>query len=207
MNHFGVFLHSPFGESNIMQGNNKSLLLQFILNELFQSQTALQNKEPLLTLFEPISSSFYPLDWSSQRGHFNKVVEHALLLKTAFPEQIEAIDLFEHALVNTTNAITNHLDKPGDYFDRQLTLYIKQLYLLLEPIMCECGEDENFLFFLLKHHEKIHAITHSTYLLSFIQKELKQEPTALCEWLCDKFHARGFTCLIPEVKSLLLQLQ
>ncbi|MEI8328671.1 MAG: hypothetical protein WCG14_01535 [Chlamydiia bacterium] len=207
MTNFGVFLHSPFSASNIMKGNNRSLLLQFILSEIFYSKIAHQNKEPLSTLFQSTSSCFYPLDWSSQRGYLNKILEHCALLKEAFPDQQEAVSIFKHALTNTTTAISNQLDAPYENFDRQLALYIQQLYLTLEPVMYECTTDENFLFFLLKNQDKIHAITHSQYLLSFIQKQLKQDIDPLCQWLCDKFHARGFTCLIPEVKTLLLQLK
>lgn len=196
----GVFLHSPFSESNVMKGNNRSLLLQFILSELFQTTRAHISKEPLTKIFFPVSSSFYPLDWSSQRGHLNKVWEHCQLLKIAFPEQTQATTIFKHALINTTTAIANHCDTPTDNFDMQLKLYLKQLYLVLEPLMIECKNDENFLFFLLKNQDAVRSITHSTHLLSFFQKHC-EEIDSLCESICDSFHSRGFACLIPEVKA------
>lgn len=207
MSDSGVFLHSPFSESNVTKGNNRSLLLQFILSEIFQSKRAHENKDPVTKIFFPISSSFYPLDWSSQRGHLNKVWEHCQLLKHAFPEHKEATHVFKHALVNTTTIIANHCDTPSENFDMQLTLYLKQLYLMLEPLMIECKDDENFLFFLLKNQEIIHALTYSSYLISFLQKHTEEEIDSLCESICDSFHSRGFACLIPEVKASISHLK
>ena len=203
----GVFLHSPFSESNVMKGNNRSLLLQFILSEIFQSKQSEQNKEPLTKIFFSVSSSFYPLDWSSQRGHLNKVAEHMQLLKKAFPEQESAVAIFKHALQNTTTVIANHCDTPVENFDRQLSLYLKQLFLLLEPIMIECTDDENLVFFLLKNQKVIHSLTHQSYLLNFLQKNCEKEVESLSKSLCDRFHCRGFSSLIPEVKASIHYLQ
>ncbi|MCX6990815.1 MAG: hypothetical protein NTX49_07135 [Chlamydiae bacterium] len=206
MKNSGVFLHSPFSESNVMKGNNRSLLLQFILSEIFQSKQSEQSKEPLTKIFFSVSSSFYPLDWSSQRGHLNKVIEHTQLMQKAFPEQGPAVAIFRHALQNTTTVIANHCDTPLENFDRQLTLYLKQLFLMLEPMMIECIDDENFVFFLLKNQQMIHSLTHRSYLLNFLQKNC-EEIESLSKSLCDRFHCRGFSGLISEVKASINYLQ
>ena len=203
----GVFLHSPFSETNIAKGNNKSLLLQFILTQVFSSKKAQIDKKDFKEIFSPITSSFYPLDWSSQRGALNKVCEHALLLSKGFPGQKEPVDLFRHCLLNVTTAVTNHLEKKSEHFDMQLSLYLKQLYLTLEPLIIECREDENLLLFLLKHQDLVGQITHSSHLLSFLQKNISTGIDCLCEGLCDRFHARGFAFLIPQVKSLIQTLK
>jgi hypothetical protein len=202
-----VFLHSPFSETTIQKGNNKSLLLQFILSEIFRCKTAQNKNEDIANIFFPISSSFYPLDWASQRGYLNKVVEHSQLLKKAFAENLESVAIFRHSLTNTVTAISNHLEETIPHFDMQLSLYLKQLYLTLEPLMLQCKEDENFIFFLLKNQQSIHSLTHRTYLLSFLEKHALLDIDHLCETLCDRFHSRGFAFLIPEVKSAILYLK
>jgi hypothetical protein len=198
----GVFLHSPFSEANIVKGNNRSLLLQFLLTQIFLSKKAQLKKASYEEIYSPITSSFYPLDWSSQRGCLNKACEHMLLLSTAFPTKLDAIALFKHSLINTTTALTNHLGGISEPFELQLSLYLKQLYLTLEPLILECKDDENLWFFLLQHQEIIEKITHSSHLLSFLQKNVIQGIDDLCKLLCDKFHARGFAFLIPQVKAL-----
>ena len=207
MSEFGVFIHSPFSEKNILKGNNKSLLLQFILTDLFSSKTSQIKNETLDKIFFPVSSSFYPLDWTSQRGYLNKVLEHSLLLKEAFPEKKESIAIFKHSLLNTTIAITNQIEQKSQTFDLQLSLYIKQLYLTLEPIMHDCMEDENFLYFLIKNQEIISKITHESYLVSFLEKKFQEGLDSLCKSMCDKFHLRGFAFLIPEVKTSIAYLK
>lgn len=207
MSDLGVFLHSPFSEKNISEGNHKYLLIQFMLCELFKSLDSIKNKDIISYVYAPGPSSFYPLDWSSQRGHLNKVLEHSQLLHKAFEQHRESISVFKHALNNTTNLIINHLDTPSDNFESQLGVYFKQLFLLLEPIVKDCLEDENFLFFLLKNQEKVHSVTYPKYLNNFLQKHFGTDVESICESVCDKFHARGFANLIPEVKTAIYQLK
>lgn len=207
MTNFDIFLHSPFSKSNIHERNNKELLLQFILSEIFNADIEIKNQTILQRIYFPTNSSFYPLDWSTKMGPINKLVEHSLLLTKAFPTQRETIQLFRHALTNATNAISNHLETPEENFNLKLTLYLKQLYLILEPLMIECKSDENFLFFLLKNQEKVHSITHSKYLINFLQKNCNDDIDTLSENICDKFHNRGFACLIPEIKEFIINLK
>ncbi len=158
-------------------------------------------------IYMPVTSAFYPLDWTSQRGSLNKVGEHALLLTKAFPEQIETVTLFRHSLINLTTAMSNHFEKKTETFEMQLSLYLKQLYLTLEPLILECKDDENLLLFLLKHQIDIGYVTHQSHLFSFLQKNISVGIDCLCNLLCDKFHARGFAFLIPQVKSLIQTLK
>lgn len=205
----GVYLHSPFSTSNITEGNNRSLLLQFILSEIFHAANAHKNKEPFEKIYRPISSTFYPLDWSSQMGHLNKICEHTHLLKVAFPKNKDSASIFKHALTNTTALIANHYDNPSlsRHFEQELLTYFKQLYLLLEPLLLECSDDENIIFFLLKHQKVISHLSHSKYLLTFLTKMSEEGIDSLCEQICDSFHERGFASLIPEAKSLISELK
>jgi len=207
MTNFDIFLHSPFSTSNIHERKNNALLLQFILSEIFSADIEIKNKTALQRIYFPTNSSFYPLDWSTKMGPINKLIEHSLLLNKAFPNHKETIQLFKHALTNTTSAIANQLEIPEANFDLQLTLYLKQLYLMLEPLMIECKSDENFLFFLLKNQEKVHSMTHSKYLINFLQKNCSDDIDTLSENICDKFHNRGFACLIPEIKGFIINLK
>lgn len=70
-----TFFHSPFSRETVSNGNNPSLLLQFILHELVKGETLVKT-----TL--PFSS---PFDWKNSVGSGNKVTEHAELLAFAFP--------------------------------------------------------------------------------------------------------------------------
>jgi hypothetical protein len=181
---------------------------QFILSEVFQAIVAYKNKGSFETIFSR-QSFLYPLDCSSYSGHLNRIHEHCDLLKHAFPNNKQSTSLFQHALTNTLNLILNYQENPSSsqYFDQELHAYLKQLFLLLEPLVEECKNDENFIFFLLKHQQEIIFLSHNRHLLRLLKKMHPEGLEAIREQICDNFHARGFASLIPEVGILITQLQ
>jgi hypothetical protein len=128
----------------------------------------------------------------------NKLQEHTTLLLVAFIDHKES--LLE--LKEKTSRLIFFIDKllPFDEKDQ-----LKELFFLLEPLIKECGVDEHFLFFLLKNQKDLASLLDDTYL-----PDLFEELCGLAELqtlLCDSFHKKGFTGLIPEITHLFQDLQ
>ncbi len=209
MSSFDACYHSPFSRSNVRQGTHCSLLLQFLLDELFQAIAAFSHRAPVEALFVLEKSPFYSLLWSSPTGHINKLSEHAQLLDASFPHDRDTTSIFSHALENTRNLLINyieHRNKVSD-FEVELASYLKQMFSLLEPLMYSCKHDENFIYFLLRHKKQIALLSHPQYLALFLEKSFPQGLDHLCEIMCDHFHARGFASTIPEVKQAISELK
>ncbi|HSW87269.1 MAG TPA: hypothetical protein VLG49_07225, partial [Rhabdochlamydiaceae bacterium] len=90
------FLHSPFSLSLTAKEENKVLLLQFILSDLFSAFHF--NKENSFDLIFSPEPFFYPYDWSLRIGYLNKIQEHSVLLSQAFELLEEPLILFNQAL-------------------------------------------------------------------------------------------------------------
>lgn len=160
-----------------MSHRTVSLLLQFILSELFEAHKIYDGEN-----WEKIVSAqprFFPYDWNMSVGHLNKTKEHSALLGSKkFDKHLEKI-------------MKKQLSK------ELLRLEIKKLYLILEPFMDR--EDENLIFFLLKNRKVIDEVVGKGHLQSY-------QLETLGEKLCDRYHQRGFFSQIPEFKLLLAEL-
>lgn len=202
-----AYLHSPFCEETISQ-DNRFLLLQFILKELFLSHALCQtsNDKPLLCLQTFSSLSLSTL---TQSAPLDRIQEHATLIPHAFPFKHEETEIFTHSLSNTVTLIYNlsKYSTPSETFSTQITNYLRQMFFLLEPFVEECKNEGSFLFFLLSNHKDISLLSHSKYLSSLLRKLHPQGLSFIQEYVCDHFYRKGFASLIPEIKSLIKQIR
>jgi len=76
-------------------------------------------------------TAYAPLDWACDAGSYNKVLEHAGLLAYAFPG----------------------LAREAGRFLEGLHLPCQEIFVLLEPFILKCKENENLLYFLLKNQK------------------------------------------------------
>src|SRR5579872_5725849 len=83
-----LYLYSPFSPSNISQGRNPILLIQFILEDLLSLRR--ENKKA--------HDVFLPFDFSEPVSPRYKVSEHAHLLPLAFPELSKEAEIFLQSL-------------------------------------------------------------------------------------------------------------
>lgn len=170
-----IYLYSPLSIKTVAEGNNRALLLQFILSEIFHAMDA-KNLESVFTS----PACFFPYDWSYEVGCLNKVCEHARLLSSAFPEMPEEILAFQTALEQVIKTREN----------------FNLLYTLLEPFLIECRHSESLLLFLLKHHDEIDVT-------ALLKKMAPNGLETLSHLMQREFANRGFHALIPEIEQLM----
>lgn len=202
-----AYLHSPFSEATINQ-DNRSLLLQFILKELFLSHSLCQtsNEKPLLRLQTFSSLSLSTL---TESAPLDRIQEHATLIPLAFPFKSVETEIFTHSLSNAVTLLYNlsKCSTPSETFSSQIANYLRQMFFLLEPFIEECKNDGSFLFFLLSNHKDISLLSHSKYLPSLLKKLHPEGLSFIQEYICDRFYKKGFAYLIPEIKSLVKQIK
>lgn len=200
-----VFFYSPFSPSSVTEENNKGLLLQFILSEIFSSNEAVKKNDPLSTVFQNVRG-FFPYDWANPTGHLNKAQEHASLLKYAFPDLREIVNAFLTALMKTTHWISlKEAESPSS--NPELIVQLEELYLLLEPLIIECSHCENLIFFLLKHQKTLADICSHAHFSAFLKELIPEGLDQLQDRLCDHYQRRGFASVIPELKLLIENLE
>jgi len=183
---------SPFPPALLWEKRNRGLLIQVIVFELLAVYRGLKKSAPLSEILS-VERCFFPYDWSCPYGHFNRIQEHARLLPHVFSE-----------LASSALHLQQLLQKVAPLFLTQGICCFSDIFSALGPFFHSCRENENLIFFLLKHKEEIEAFMKKGHLRTFL---LRLHPTGLfdlCERLCDNYHHRGFYFLIPEIKRLFL---
>ena len=192
---------SLFSPQALGERENRGLLIQFLLHELIEAQKSIQ-----LDKFDAVLSShprFFPYDWSAMTGYLNKAQEHTLLLQKSFPDHSKAVRVFEKVLSKTLFKFSGN----KKIKKQQLQSALQSIYAALEPLIGACKENENLLFFMLKNHKAIEALTHKRHLLDFLEQIHPFGLEILGEKMCDQYHQRGFFSQIPEFKLLLTELR
>jgi hypothetical protein len=205
------YFHSPFSEKTILNGNNRSLLLQFVLKEILYFASC---PKTLLSASH-INTNETPFFFTHcyEELSLHKIQEHATLLPYAFPFHKKHCAVFLHALSNVVHLLYNHSETPQskalniEDVERTLLDYLKQLFFLLEPFIKTCKHDGGLLLFLLQHHEEITLLTKKNHLYLLLKKIHPKKNKSVEEILCNHFHTRGFPYLIPKIKILLKQVQ
>lgn len=191
---------SLFSPQPLVEKENRGLLVQFLLSEVISAHQSLQmGKIDAVVSAHP---RFFPYDWGIKTGYLNRAQEHALLLRKSFPDHEKAIITLEKVLEKTLFA---HPAKES-LKKRQIKTSLRFIYLAMEPLIEACKENENLLFFLLKNHQTIDALTQQRHLHDFLQKIHPDGLEILGEKMCDQYHQRGFFSQIPEFKLMLNQL-
>ncbi len=95
------FFYSPFTPTTAHDGQNPSLLLQFILHELLHAKEYLVETENYALL---------PFDTKEPPGSLNKVKEHAALLPHAFPDLTKEAADFKTKLESPCEALFQKLE-------------------------------------------------------------------------------------------------
>ncbi len=182
-----LYFHSPFSEERTYSQNDKALLLSFAMSEIFACM-----KE---------SSKAWGLPSHKEKTYdapLNKLQEHTTLLIVAFSEYQEPLLELKEKISRLIFFVSRSLD-----FNEKD--HLKELFFLLEPLIKECSDDNHFLFFLLKNQKDLASLLDPSYL-----PDLFEDMYGLAEvqtLLCDNFHKKGFTGLIPEITLLFQELQ
>jgi hypothetical protein len=192
---------SLFSPQAIGERRHRSLLIQFILFELFEAYKAFCRNESWETILSAHPQHF-PYDWSSVTGYLNKAQEHSILLKDSFPDYSRSVKYFDSQFSKTLIFLFKKKKISQDQFVQSL----QTVYYALEPLVEIFKENENLLYFLLKNRETIDSILHKGYLYAYLLKIHTCDLETLGEKMCDQYHQRGFFSQIPEFKILLTEL-
>ncbi|HKZ00378.1 MAG TPA: hypothetical protein VJ112_04350 [Rhabdochlamydiaceae bacterium] len=202
MSKTAAILHSPFSPQMMIEEHHRSLLLQFILNDIFQMHSALAAKN-----FECLCSSaptFFPFDWTYPICPLQKTREHMLLLQQAFPTAKKKFLKFEKVLKKTLSLLENPKKQEVSCY---LMSLLKQLFCSIEPFIENCKENENLIYFLIKNRLKIDQLMENQHLHSFLNRIFPQGLKCLSKKMSDLYYERGFQTVIPQIKALIAELE
>jgi hypothetical protein len=183
----GFFVHSPFSPILIAQDENKVLLLQFTLSALFSAAKYDRegNREPIFSC----QAGFYPYDWSFQSGCLNKIQEHAVLLKTAFPNHLTVILSFQELLEKGCHQICPE--------NLPIQAELQALFQTLMPLMFQYVDNENLLLFLLKNNNEVIVLNPGFWTIFH-----PDGPASLQRLISENYERRGMASLLPEIELL-----
>lgn len=193
-----IYLYSPLSIESVQEGEGRSLLLQFILFELFCCVDFIEKKAPFnLVLSTP--ARFFPFDWSYEVGCLNKIQEHSQLLPYAFSEMQETVDDFltihEAILIELTDK-KNEQQKNGS----ELIKALEELFERVIPFMIACKESENLVLFLLRHSKEINALLPSGGIKSLLKHLFPDRDFANIR---NRYDLRGFSKEKEEFNALI----
>lgn len=197
-----IYLYSPLSIKTVTEGHNRSLLLQFILSELFHAMDADKKDHPLEFVFSS-PACFFPYDWSYEVGCLNKVSEHAELLAFAFPTLEEAYANFTQSLNEILTKVIARKKQKEKIPRAELLADLKELYTLLEPFLIECNQSESLLLFLLKSREEIDELSEPQHLTSLLKKMHPEGLDAISHLMQREYKNRGFHAMLPEIERML----
>jgi len=164
-----IYLYSPLSAKTVQEGQNRGLLLQFILSEIFHTMDAHKKDDPLAFVFSS-PACFFPKDWSLEVGCLNKISEHAQLLPFAFGKLASSITAFDKSLKATLQKVASQKNRGEEVSPSELEGDLGNLFILLEPFLIACKESESLLVFLLKHPEEIQRLASPENLSSLLAK-------------------------------------
>lgn len=196
-----IYLYSPLSPKTVSEGQNRSLLLQFILSEIFHAKDAHQKDDPLEFVFSS-PACFFPYDWSSEVGCLNKIQEHAELLEYAFPELQVATEQF-HACLDEALLKVNARRRAGEEIStEELKSYLGELIRNLQPFLIANKDSENLLLFLLKNGDEFVELCGQESLSALFNRMHPEGLEKVAHILRQGYQSRGFDTLLPEIDRL-----
>ena len=200
-----IYLYSPLSIKTVKEGHNRTILLQFILSEIFYALDAEKKEDPLEFVFSS-PACFFPYDWSYEVGALNKISEHAKLLIYAFPKLEESAKGFTSTLDEILTKLLDCKKEKQKIDQKQLARDLQKLYFLLEPFIVNCKESEDLLLFLLKNTDEIIQLAHPETLNSLLAKMYPEGLDAVAHHIRREYQKRGFHSLTQDLDKLLSSL-
>lgn len=174
---------------------NRALLLQFILSDLICAHQVVLGKQPSERLLST-RGRLFPYDWSSEVGSLNKLIEHAHLLKQAFPDYQEQSHAFRGCLDTIIHKVQSNSKE-------QNFKGLNSLFHHLLPFLILAKESESLLLYLLQNKEAIYQIAGVQSPSELINQIFPEGLERLSILLKEGYAKRGFAALLPEIDNLL----
>ncbi len=195
-----TYLYSPLSIKTVK--DNRSLLLQFILSEIFHAMDANKKEDPLEFVFSS-PACFFPYDWSYEVGCLNKIAEHAQLMPHAFPKLQQAVDSFTQTLHETLSNVVKNKKKNDPIPHEGLMEQLNTLYVHLEPFLIVCKDCENLLLFLIKNNNEVAELNKPHNLSSLLKKMFPEGIDGISDRLKTEYKNRSFHSFLPEIDRLI----
>ena len=205
---------------------NDSLLFQFILSEfleVFLETQALAKKlhsqEEILRVLTKLVGSSQDMrlfSWNHLSGQLAKLKNYcSLFLQNADSHEkepialqynadkawiycLEALDLIHQTSPDHTASLTA-IEKACSSLQRFARLIVR--------LLPQFRDDENVIFFVLRHHEKFDALYGSKFINRLFYRMYPKGPKEAGFFLTQKYLHRGFDNLLPLVASKISELE
>lgn len=197
-----IYLYSPLSPNTVRDGQNRALLMQFILSEIFHAKDAHQKDDPLEFVFSS-PACFFPYDWSCEVGCLNKIQEHAQLLEYAFPELQEATEQFHACLDEALAKVTARRRIDEEIPHEELSGYLTELTRNLQPFLIACKESENLLLFLLNNADEFTQLCGPSAVDDLLRRMYPEGVEKIAHLLKQGYQSRGYDTLLPEIDRLI----
>lgn len=179
---------------------------------------------PHLTRLAGSPQDYMRLFDSDDDGIFNKLKNYALLFSLQDPssQKKHAIMIQEasNAWLNAVQALgllrtiahqTAHVSQKQT---AKLSLFIEKtqrstlrLINLTAQITSNYKNDENVIFFLLRHQKSLNALRENQFILSLLKKMFRENLETMRKFLVKRYSERGFIHLLPFINQSVEQLQ
>ncbi len=199
-----IYLYSPLSPHTVCEGQNRALLLQFILSEIFHAKDAHEKDDPLEFVFSS-PACFFPYDWSCEVGCINKIEEHGHLLEYAFPELQEATEQFHACLEEALRYVTSQRKIGEEISTPKLKNALADMVRHLQPFLIAAKESENLLLFLLKNGGEFSELCGPATLPELLKRLYPDGLEKITGLLKQGYQSRGFDTLLPEIDRLIVR--
>jgi hypothetical protein len=189
-------------------------LQQQIIHKKFAKERYIKTLEYLVG--EDIGSSRRCFSWSLTEGRLAKLNSHCLQLMRIIKENERSLSMhrnIDQALIYCMQALTG-LQMEEDLLSKEsFCLLVKKMSDRMHQFSNDLfsflkyfGEDENTLFFVLHSAGKLDSFYHSGFTASLLTDISRKSLDELESFLVKAYRKRGFSHLLPTLRTLFYQL-
>lgn len=206
---------------------NNSLLFQFILAEFLDVYQEIRKIEALKNEgYETLGASLVKLvgasrdymrffAWNFSDGTLSKLKNYcALFSENADGEEKEPIAIQHYAdkawgsCLQATDLL---LELPEERATIALTIEkgcnaVHRFAKLIVRVITQFRDDENVVFFVLKHHQKFDALFGSRFISKLFSRMYPKGIKEVRHFLLKKYEARGFENILPTIEAKITEI-
>lgn len=179
---------------------------------------------PMLTGSQMVIANEQTFPWTYHKGSLNKLRHYCYLLSHRSSDQIDILNMnvavskaFHSALQikEVIFSLQKHCEDPHR-IPNYVTLYqlldrvidnMRRTSRLILRILIQFKEDENVLYFLLKHKTSFDKLYKTQFVARILKKMFPKGALEAAEILREKYTERGFHNLIESITSQVLSLE
>lgn len=191
---------------------NESLLIQFILSELFTSYKSTQqikeekDRDNLLCLSDNLITETINHPILYQEGSLIKLSHYCNAFLNGFQKHKKVLGDFSlhiHNALHKTFLMRDLIlkeqgswskseEKKFTSYSSKLSEHVHEASQLIIKLLPKYTKDENLLFFLLRHYQEVEELIHPLKISDFFKNMSYQNHEELREFLISSYSKRGF---------------